>query len=332
MLKAAIVGFGGVAQAAHVPAWGILEEKGIGRLAAACDIDPAQFDKKQQINIGGGTGAAALPTYTDMDEMLEREKPDILDVCVPTPVHAAVAVDLLRRGYPVHCEKPMARSSVQCREMIDAANESGSKLMIGQCLRFSPSYCFLKKVIDSNTFGKPLSAVFRRLSGPPIWGWDNWFMDHARSGGCLLDMHIHDLDIARYLFGEPQAVSCVTQKIYAGDDVAHSRLLYEDMAVTAIGDWSQQGVDFSADYRVGFETATVICENDRVRVFPRSGEPWTPDLPEENMYANELEYFLTTVLPGGENTVNSPESAAHSVRLVEALKESARRNGALLLF
>lgn len=329
MLKAAIIGFGGVAQAAHVPAWEILEKKGVGRLVAAYDIEPAQFEKKQQINIGCGIGCASLHTYTDLDEMLAREKPDILDICVPTFLHSAVAIGLLRRGYPVHCEKPMARTSVQCQEMIDAANESGSKLMIGQCLRFSPSYRFLKKAIDNNTFGRPLSAVFRRLSSPPLWSWDNWFMDHARSGGCLLDMHIHDLDIARYLFGDPQAVSCVTQKVYAGDDVAHSRLLYENLAVTAIGDWSQQGVDFAADYRVGFEEATVICENDRVTVFPRTGESWTADLPDENMYANELEYFIT-VLSGEKNTVNSPESAAQSVRLVETLKQSSLHNGIVL--
>lgn len=332
MLKAVIIGFGGIAQAAHVPGWKTLGEKGLGRLVAVYDVDPAQFTKKQEINIGSGGGNIDVPAYTDLDEMLAKEKPDVLDICAPTPFHASISADLLRKGYHVHCEKPMARTFAQCREMIEAANTSGRRLMIGQCLRFSSQYLFLKQAILDNTFGRPVSAVFRRLSGPPVWAWDNWFMDHARSGGCLLDMHIHDVDIIRFLFGEPKAVSCVTQSIYSGDDVAHSRLIYDDLAVFAVGDWSQQGAGFTADYHVGFEKATVILEGGEVKVFPREGEPWTPELSGEDMYMKELEYFITTVIPGGENTVNAPESAAQTVRLMETLKQSAVQNGASLAF
>lgn len=332
MLKGCIVGFGGVAQAVHVPAWKALEEKGIGRLTGAYDVNPAQFDKKVDINIGSAGGERNFNCYTDLEEILKAEGPDVIDLCVPTPFHAPIAVELLKRGYAVHCEKPMARTYALCADMIRAAREGGGKLMIGQCLRFSPPYRYLKRTVEEGTLGKPLAAVFRRMSGPPLWAWDNWYMDHERSGGCLTDMHIHDLDAARFVFGEPEAVSCVAADVYSKDDVAHSRLHYGGLAVLAVGDWSQRGIGFAADYRVGFEKGTLIYERDVLTVYPSQGEPYAPELPAENMYEKELEYFMAVVLGGGENSINPPESAARTIQLVEKLRESAGRNGAVLPF
>ncbi|MDR1891873.1 MAG: Gfo/Idh/MocA family oxidoreductase [Oscillospiraceae bacterium] len=331
MLKSVIIGYGGIAQAAHVPGYQELEKRGVVKLAAAYDVDPAQFAKKQEINIGsGGDTPLDIPTYTDLNEMLDKENPDFVDVCAPTYVHAEIAAELLRRGYPVHSEKPMARTYEQCLGMIAAATESEKPLMIGQCLRFSPDYLFVKEAIADNRFGKVLSAVFRRQSAPPLWQWKNWMMDHAKSGGCLMDMHIHDVDMVRFLFGEPDSVSCHTQSIseYCGDDIVHSTFIYENgPSVLAVGDWSQQGVGFAADYRIAFEKATVIFENWVVTVYPRNGEKWTPDLSKDSMYMLELEYFAGLVTSGGENTQNPPESAAETVKLVEALKTSANQNG-----
>lgn len=332
MLKGALVGFGGIARMAHLDGWKTLEEKGLGKLVAACDIDENQFSKKTAINIGSSDVQMELRRYTDLEQMLATEEIDVIDICVPTPLHASIACALLRRGYHVHCEKPMARTSGQCDEMIKAARESGSKLMIGQCLRFSNPYLFIKESIENNTFGKPLSAVFRRMSSPPVWASNNWYMDHKQSGGCLFDMHIHDIDMIRFLFGEPKAVSCVTRDVYSGDDIAHSRLIYDNLAVFAIGDWSLQGVSFSADYRIGFEKATVILEDGKVTVYPREGEAWTPEFVSESMYMKELEFFLSEVVPGKANEVNPPESAAKTIQLIETLKASAQQSGAITEF
>ncbi len=328
MLNAAIIGLGGIAQGAHVPAYKTLEEKGKARLVAACDIDPARFTQKVDINLGE---ASALPeglrTYTDLEEMLRCEQLDLLDICLPTHLHATYVCDMLRRGYHVHSEKPMARSYEECRTMLEAAQASPGKLMIGQCLRFEAAYTFLRDSIESGVFGKPISAVFRRISAPPLWSWDNWMMDRERSGGCLLDLHVHDIDIARFLFGEPREVSCVTEDVYAGDDIVHTRLVYDGLAVLAIGDWSQQGTEFLADYRVGFEKATVILEKGVVTVYPREGEAFKPELSSESMYMKELECLIDSVTSGTENTACPPQSAALTVRLAETLRDSARQNG-----
>ena len=115
---------------------------------------------------------------------------------------------MLEKGYNVLCEKPMALNSEDCEAMIAAEKKNGKKFMIAQVVRFFKEYEFLKNCIENEIFGKPLATYFKRISNYPDCGWDNWFMDYNRSGGCITDLHIHDVDIVRYLFGEPKAVSC----------------------------------------------------------------------------------------------------------------------------
>lgn len=328
LLKAALIGFGGIAQAAHVPAYASLEKKGKAKLVAACDIDPDRFGQKLTINIGSaGTEPLPIHFYTDLEEMLAKEEIDLIDICLPTFLHAKTAIDMLRRGYHVMSEKPMARTYEDCRAMVEAAAQSKGRLMIGQCLRFFPEYMALKEILDAGTYGRPLSAVFRRMSGPPLWSWENWFMNEKLSGGCLLDLHIHDIDIARFLFGEPEAISCVSRDLYAGFDILHSQLHYPGLSVLAVGDWTQEGADFTADYRVGLEKATVVCEGGKVTVYPRGGDAFTPQLCSVGGYEGELEYFIDGIGSGAPNLKNPPESAATTVKLIDTLRESARHAG-----
>lgn len=216
--------------------------------------------------------------------------------------------------------------------MIRAARESDRRLMIGQCLRFFPDYSFLKNAVDSGSFGKPLAAAFRRQSAPPKWAWENWYMNPELSGGCLMDMHIHDLDMIRYLFGEPQTVSCRSQDIDSRFDVVYSQLDYPELPVTAIGDWSQTGTNFAADFRVAFETATLIGENGGVMVYPRSGEPYRAELNGPDGYTGEIEFFVDTIASQEKNIKNPPESAATTIRLIETLRESALAGGERIPF
>ena len=322
-----MIGFGGIAQV-HKAAYAELEKEGKARLAAVCDTDPASFDKKIEINIGGGDkGENDFGAYTDLEEMLRCEHLDMIDICVPTYMHAETAAEMLRRGYDVLSEKPMALRYSECASMLEVAKSSGRRLMIGQCLHFFPEYEYLKGVVVSGEFGRPLSGFFQRLSTPPVWGWQNWYLDGARSGGCLQDMHIHDIDMTRWLFGDPDHVSCRSKSTVGDWDMAHSVLCFGEMTVTVIGDWSLPNVPFDASYRVAFERATVFCSGGRVTVVPAEGESWSPELPDVNGYAREIAYFIGLLLSGEENTVNLPEDAAASLRIIERLRESAVNGG-----
>ena len=332
MLNAALIGFGGIAKGAHLPGYKTLEEQQKVKLVAACDIRPEAFVQRTELNIAtfDESGADGIHTYTDLEEMLSKEKIDLIDICIPTYLHKKYAIDMLNRGYLVMSEKPMALNSKDCKDMIAASN---GRLMIGQCLRFSPEYLYAKKIIDDGAYGKVTSASFRRLSEPPTWGWDDWFMSYERSGGVIFDLHIHDLDIARFLFGEPRAVSCVAGgKHIVEDSFAYTRLIYDDMSVFAEGHWDFVKMPFIADYRISFEKANVTCSSGQVTVYPYDGESFSPQLSSESMYMKEIEYLIDIYENGKVNLQNPPESAAESIRLAETAKLSATKNGEVIKF
>ncbi len=329
MIRVGMIGFGGIAQSAHLKPYLELESIGDVKIVAVCDVDPEKFEKKVEINIGAADVSLSsdVKKYTDWHEMLEKEELDMVDICAPTFLHKEITIGALESGVNVLCEKPMSLNYENCKEMCDAAILAGKKLMIGQCLRFSPEYVYLKKLVDKSTYGRALSGIFQRLSPPPVWGWDNWFMDYSRSGGCVTDLHIHDIDITRYIWGDPKEVSCCSADAIAKKAIAHSRLMYDNFSITAIGNWSRQGIPFSFGYEIAFEKATVICDNGKITVHPHNEEEFSPELKKVSSYAAEIEYFIDCITNGKENTENRPEDSALTVKLVETLIESSEKNG-----
>lgn len=334
MLKVAMIGFGGIAKTVHLGAYNELAKQGKVKLVAVCDIREECFTSKQEINIGETKDLLddSVNCYTDWHEMLSKEQVDMVDICVPTYLHAPITVQVLNMGYHVLCEKPMSLSYKEAEQMIETAKRNNKQLMIGQCLRFGSKYRYLKSIVDSGEFGKIKGITFRRLSGPPMWSWDNWFMDYNRSHGCIQDLHIHDIDIARYVFGEPTAVSCFTTDVYSRKDSARSVLKYKDFSALVVGDWTLEGMPFVAEYLASFEKATVEYKGDVITVYPRGGEEYKPDVENDDFYYNEIEFFVNLITNGGVNDQNSPESAANTIKLIETLIESSDNNSEYIPF
>lgn len=330
MLNAAIIGFGGIAKS-HRKAYAKLAAEGKVRLVAAYDIDPEAFTRRVKINLDTSLSGVEeeIRFYTDLDEMLAKEKIDLFSVCVPSFRHAEITEDLLRRGYHVLCEKPMALNYADCERMIRAAEESGKELMIGQCLRFYPAFDYIKAVVDDGRFGRVLGGFFERLSAPPVWGWENWFMDPARSGGCITDLHIHDVDVIRYLFGEPEAVSCHASTSVSVHDTVHTTFFYENgTPITAVGDWSLTGISFRANCRLNFEKATVTFDGKTVTVYPKDGsDPYEVELAKVSGHEGEISYFCDVIEGRRKNDRNPASSAARTVALIETMRESVAENG-----
>ena len=166
--------------------------------------------KRIKINIDTGEQAIEgnFNTYTELEAMLANENIDVIDICIPSYLHADLAIEMMEWGYDVMSEKPMALHHGDCQRMLEAMRRTGRVLMIGQVLHFYPEYAYLKEVVSDGRFGKPTSAVFQRLSGLPKWSWENWYHDYDKAGGVISDMLIHDIDMARYLFGTPAFVEC----------------------------------------------------------------------------------------------------------------------------
>lgn len=217
MYKYAIIGFGGLGKLHLTNLLQLEQERGDFHLQAICGADPESFKESVKLNLGtvdlSEIDISDCHFYQDYKELIDTEKPDFILSTLPTFLHEEVAVYALNHGVHVFSEKPMALSADGCEHMIHAAEENQRKLMIGQCLRFDSAYSKLKEYVENKTFGAPYRAEFSRYSQKPTWTWNDWILDPEKSGGCVLDMHVHDVDLINWIFGIPKSLrSAVTEK------------------------------------------------------------------------------------------------------------------------
>ena len=104
-------------------------------------------------------------------ELIEKADVDVVDVCLPTHLHAAHAVAAMKAGKNVFVEKPIAFKDEDMELILNTEAETGAKVQVGQVIRQWTEYVWLKKTVDAGTFGKVKHGSFRRLSGKPTWAW-----------------------------------------------------------------------------------------------------------------------------------------------------------------
>lgn len=332
MLKIGLIGFGFMGRMHFDNYVRLMKEGADIQLVAICDM------RIEELKNGAAWGNIATEQsvydltpyalYDSIDAMLENEQLDIVDITLPTPLHADLTCSLLERGIHVLCEKPVARTSEEGWRMAEAAKRTGNTLMIGQCLRFWPAYEYLKACVEDGRYGAVTAGSFFRGGGLP----QAWFLNGEQSGGCMLDMHIHDTDIINWLFGKPESVSSLARNVVPGSayDVVSTNYVYPDGKVlNAQADWTLGGdFGFAMTFRVNFERGNLLFENNVLKVNPNDGEGFAADLSPDMGYYREIKYFVESVAKGEPVTICSPESAVQSLEIVEAEIRSADRKGA----
>lgn len=195
-IKVAIIGTGGISNA-HINAY--LKNPNV-ELYAFCDINEERVK-----NMAEKYGVTH--TYTDKDVMLaELPEIDAVSVCTWNSQHAPCTIAALNAGCHVLCEKPMATSAAEAREMKAAADKNGKLLMVGFVRRFGNDCQIVSDYIENGYFGDIYygKATYLRRNGCP----GGWFGDKSRSaGGPLIDLGVHVIDLTRYLCGNPKPVS-----------------------------------------------------------------------------------------------------------------------------
>jgi inositol 2-dehydrogenase len=148
----------------------------------------------------------AARAYTDPLALIHDAEVDAIVVMSPTHTHRDIVVAALERGKPTFCEKPLALSLDECRAVQDAVTKSGTFFQMGFMRRFDPGYAAAKKQVDEGRIGTPV--VFKATSRDPFRP-SLEYANPASSGGILVDMGIHDFDLARWLMGDVQTVSAI---------------------------------------------------------------------------------------------------------------------------
>jgi len=194
-LRAGIIGSGGIS-AMHTNGYKRLPNV---EIAACCDLNA---DRAKNYAAYHG-----IPHwYTDMNEMLAKEKLDLVSVTTWNAAHMPAAIAALNAGANVLCEKPMAMNAAEAQMMADAAKKAGKLLQVGFVRRFENSTDVIKSFSENGYIGDIYAAKvsYLRRNGCP----GGWFGDKKFSGGGpLIDLGVHVIDLARYLAGNPKPVS-----------------------------------------------------------------------------------------------------------------------------
>lgn len=260
-LKIAVIGCGSIAKHRHLLEYDINERV---EITAVCDVVQERAEE--------AAAKYQAKAYTDYKELLKKEDIDAVSVCLPNYLHASVSIDALDAGAHVLCEKPMATSTEEADQMIEAAKRNGKKLMIGHNQRFVTSHQKARELIASGAIGKVYS--FRTAfghGGPEAWsadGKDSWFFKKDEAFiGAMGDLGVHKADLIRYLlqdeFVEVGAFVETSAKENTDIDDNATLILKSEKGIigTLVASWAYTAKEDNSTIIYG-EKATLRLEDD----------------------------------------------------------------------
>jgi len=312
----------------HLAAWRAAERAGLPcKLVAVADGDPARLEGRPQATGNLATGASevlfdpkSLFTTTDARELIARADVQAVSICTPTDTHVELALAALAAGKHVLVEKPVALRSADVARLADAARTARTLCMPAHCMRFWPGWDWLHERVVDGSLGHVKSAVFQRLGTRPKWS--SFYADHARTGGALVDLHIHDADLVRWLFGDPAEVTST-------GSLDHVTTLYRyengPEHVVAEGAWNHDaGFQFRMRYIVIFERATADFDLGRTPqlLLVRDGKAEPVAISATSAYELQVQHFLGAIVEGRRELRATVDDALGVARLLEAERAS----------
>ena len=198
MLNVAIVGTGYFSQF-HFEAWLRLTDV---KIVAVCSRNVSEAE-----SVANSYGVEHL--FGDVVSMLDKVKPDLIDIVTPPSAHGSIIRDAQELGVPVVCQKPFTNSLDEARNIAALSEKTGVPIIVHENFRFQPWYLEIKKQLDANLIGKPYQVTFRLRPGDgqgseayldrqPYFQTMNKFLIHETA--------VHFIDVFRFLFGEVNQV------------------------------------------------------------------------------------------------------------------------------
>jgi predicted dehydrogenase len=269
-----------------------------------------------------------VKVYRALSEVLADAEVELVDLCVPTPLHPEQSIAALKAGKHVLCEKPLALTSVQARKIVQAAKAARGFFMPAMCMRFWPGWSLLKQVVAERTYGKVQAARFRRMSETPGWSKGTYAQANT-SGGALFDLHIHDTDFVQFLFGRPDSVFS-TGVTRGGNSVDHVVTQYNyagGPTVYAEGSWLL-AKGFSMSYTVLCERATLDYDMargaDALQVTEEGKAPRVVKPAGTDGYSGEIACMLEAIQRGRAPRVVTAQDGLSALQICEAEAKSVK--------
>lgn len=325
----------GVMGRTHIGAYNAANAAGLAcRVVAVSDHTRERLMDAAAVKTNIGTGKAGerlfdpamVAQYTDPAKLLADANVRLVSICTHTETHADLAIKALAAGKHVLVEKPVAVEPADVRRVVEAAKRAKTLCMPGLCIRFWPAWVWLAARIRDGTLGAVKGAMFTRLGTPPAWS-PEFYLNAQRSGGALVDLHIHDSDFVSWCFGRPEAVACVGSLDHV---VTSYRCRGGPARIVAEGGWDQApGFGFRMRYIVVFEKATADFDIGREPQLLLSRDGKVEALPLDPIvgYDGEIRHLLGAIHAGRRELDATVEDALTAAEVLKAERASMERGG-----
>lgn len=322
-INVGIIGIGGMGRT-HFSCY---RNNPAAKIVALCDLDEGKRTGQwgtMEINIGSeeaDTGdMSGIASYEQYSDLLADPEVRLVDICLPTRLHAEVSIAALMAGKDVFCEKPMAWTVDECREIQKAIAESGRQFFVGHCLRYWSHYLKINDYLQSGEYGAWRYARLARSGGAPTWSWNNWLMTGSQSGGAVFDMHIHDADAALWWFGKPEGVHAAGVVVDGLPLTVDANWSYPGGRVVNLhGSWDLNSGPFRYAFDVVFEKATVSFDSavdDSVFRISTTAGAETVNIDAPNAYQYEIDDILDCLKSGRKMERVTPAGSEIAVQVV----------------
>jgi len=263
-LRLAVIGCGFFAQN-HLRAW--RHVRGV-RLVAVCDRD------EERARAAAATFAVPA-VYTDAATLLERERPDFVDIVTTPPSHRELVELAAAHGVAVICQKPAAPTLEDACAMVTACERAGVPYMVHENFRWQPAIRRAREIVATGAIGEPYFGRITFRSRHDVYRDQPYLATDRRF--VIADLGVHLLDLARFFFGEPDSLLCAARRVnprIAGEDAATILLRSPAFAcVTDMSYASHQERDLFPQTLIAIEgsEATVVVDADYEVALVRTG-------------------------------------------------------------
>ena len=270
--------------------------------------------------------------YENYDSLKDNPDVDVIYIVLPNSMHKDFTLRGFKAGKHIMCEKPMAVSSKECQEMIDAGKSAGKKLQIGYRMHYEPHQLEAIRILRAKELGE-LKQINTDM-GFRLMDAGAWRLHKDLSGGgALMDIGIYGLNASRYLTGEePIEVSAMTYKPdndprFATVEEGCNWLLKFPSGVLCSNTTSYSYAG-QTKWRAVCTEGYIDCEpaisysGVKIRV-SHHGKEEPKDVPESNQFATEMDVFADCIMNNKEPR-SGGEEGLRDVKIMEAIYESAR--------
>lgn len=297
-------------------------------IAAICDCD------EENLRFAGERyNIPEDKRFTDYNDIVNNKDIDIVTVAVPDQLHKKISCDMLRAGKHVLCEKPLALTREDVKEIIEVSRESGCKFMVGQICRYTPAFEKAKEIIEAGTLGE-VYFIESEYAHDYMKLVDNWRADPLRhgviGGGC------HAVDLIRWLVGDPEEVfaygmhKLLPQVPY--DDATIAIMKFGENVAGKVFVSTGCKRDYTMRTCIYGTKGTLICDNTSptMTLFTTDSEGVVNEKPEiievevnNHNAVKEFEVFANAVL-NGKDVLTDAVEGAKTVEVCLSIVESSK--------